>query len=67
MEKQYNKICKHIADHYIEELLPDAPELEIFLDTAGFPEGAWPDEIFPTIGTDAYTVFCSEMVKEYIV
>jgi len=66
MEDQYYKICKYVADYYIEELLPDEPELDTFLDTENFPEGVYPDELFPIIDTDSYTVFCSQMVKEYI-
>ena len=65
LERKYYDICKYIADYYINELLPDE-DVEMFLDITEFPEGAYPDEVFPVINYNAYTIFCSEMVKEYL-
>lgn len=62
---QYDHICKHISDYYINELLPN-DDVDAFLDIEEFPEGAYPDEVFPTVATNEYTLWCSRMVKEYI-
>lgn len=65
LENLYYDICKYITDYYINELLPNE-DIEIFLEITEFAEGAYPDELFPVVDDDTYTVFCSEMVKEYL-
>lgn len=65
LEDRYDYVCEHICKYYINELLPD-DDVSMFLDIDEFPEGAYPDELFPMITTSEYTAWCSKMVKEYI-
>lgn len=64
-EKRYDEICNYIVSYYIQQLLPD-DDIENFLDITEYPEGAYPDEVFPVVTTNVYTKFCSNMVKEYL-
>jgi hypothetical protein len=63
LENRYDYVCEHICKYYINELLPN-DDVSVSLDIDEFPEGAYPDELFPMIITD--TLWCSKMVKEYI-
>lgn len=65
VEERYDEICNYIVSHYVQQLLPNN-DIELFLDVTEYPEGAYPDELFPEVNTNGYTKFCSSMIKEYL-